>query len=461
MNENSALGSAIEAGNVALPPFIGKLIQNAPESFADPRAGQVAATVRAMRHAGEPVNCQTVAGKHLPLVSFIAGDLCASALPLDSAEFYAGECWREFQGRKVQSILAEAHAQAISHPDQSPAIAAAARAALDSITSETDNGLPELIDAADFVAEDIEELVELICGIAHRGSKIALGGGSKSFKTWCLLDMAVSVATGADWLGRRTTQGKVLLVNFEIQRKPMQHRLKVVAGAKGITWQRGLIDLWNLRGHAADYRTLIPKIIARARREGYALVILDPIYKLYGGTDENSAGDVAALLNSLERLATETGAAIAFGAHFAKGNASQREAIDRISGSGVFARDPDSLLIFTKHETQDAFTVEPILRNFAPVGPFAVRWEFPLMVLADDLDPSKLKKAGGRKPTYSPEGLLDLLPPGGLDNKAWFQLADENGISRRTFFRLRADLQKAGKILESAINGKWQPILTK
>ena len=99
----------------------------------------------------------------------------------------------------------------------------------------------------------------------------------------------------------------------------------------GVKIQPGVIQLWNLRGHAADFRQIVPRIIARCRAENFALIVLDPIYKLYGGTDENAAGDVAELLNSLERLATETGAAIAFGAHFAKGNASAKEAIDRLA----------------------------------------------------------------------------------------------------------------------------------
>jgi hypothetical protein len=161
--------------------------------------------------------------------------------------------------------------------------------------------------------------------------------------------------------------------------------------------------------HAADFRQIVPRITQRCRTENFALIVLDPIYKLYGGTDENAAGDVAELLNSLERMATDTGAAIAFGAHFAKGNASAKEAIDRISRSGAFARDPDSLLIFTKHETDDVFTVEPILRNFAPIEPFAVRWQFPLMQLADDLDPSKLKQVAGRKRAYNPKKLLAAI----------------------------------------------------
>ena len=321
--------------------------------------------------------------------------------------------------------------------------------------------LPDLIDAADFLAQPIDPPAELIEGILHKGSKLAFGGSSKSFKTWCLLDLAISVATCADWLGRRTAQGKVLFVNFEIQPHAWQRRIVAVAQAKGVEIKPGQITLWNLRGHAADFRQLIPRIIERAGREGYSIIILDPIYKLYGNTDENSAGNVALLLNSLENLATETGAATAFGAHFAKGNASAKEAIDRISGSGVFARDPDSLLIFTKHEDDNAFVVEPILRNFAPVARFAVRWEFPLMQRADDLDPAKLKSAGGRPAKYRPQDLLALLPLVGLTTGEWLESAAAKKISERTFYRLREELKSTGKIFDSVAAGKWLPIRPK
>jgi len=324
-----------------------------------------------------------------------------------------------------------------------------------------DSHLPDLIDAAGFIAEQIQQPAEIVQGILHKGSKLAFGGSSKSFKTWSLLDLSISVATGADWLGHSTTQGKVLFVNFEIQPHSWQKRIAAVVQAKAVQLQPGMIQLWNLRGFAADFRQLIPRIIQRCRSENFALIVLDPIYKLYGGTDENAAGDVAALLNEIERLATLTGAAVAFGAHFAKGNASAKEAIDRISGSGVFARDPDSLLIFTKHEADDAFTIEPILRNFAPVEPFAVRWQFPLMRLAGDLDPARLKQVGGRKPLYATSDLLELLPPEGLTNAEWLTKATEEGMSRPTFFRLRKALENDGKTRQSTISAKWQPILTR
>ena len=63
-------------------------------------------------------------------------------------------------------------------------------------------------------------------------------------------------------------------------------------------------------------------------------------------------GDITALLNMVENLAVTTGAAVALAGHYAKGNAAAKESIDRISGRGVFARDPDSLITFTKHEEE-------------------------------------------------------------------------------------------------------------
>lgn len=271
--------------------------------------------------------------------------------------------------------------------------------------------LPEPIDAAEFLATPLELPVELVEGIIDKGCKFALGGASKAKKTWTLLDLAISVATETLWLGRKTKKGKVLFLNFEIRTAHWQQRLKKVALAKGIELELGQIVLWNLRGYAGDFRILIPKIIAYAREKGFDLIIVDPIYKIYcTGADENSTGDMAELMNGLERIAVQTGAAIGYGSHFSKGNQSQKNAIDRISGSGVYGRDPDALLIFTEHDELDAYTVEPILRDFAPVESFVVRWQFPLMQPADDLDPTKLKQqAGGRPKAHDIKKLLAAI----------------------------------------------------
>ena len=180
--------------------------------------------------------------------------------------------------------------------------------------------------------------------------------------------------------GLETERSKVLYANLEIQRSFTQRRFKTLADAKGIVQEAGWLALWNLRGHATSHTEMFPRILDRIADGDYGLIILDPIYKLYGGMDnENGAREMAALMNSIEHLAVETGAAVAFAAHYSKGNQANKEAIDRVSGSGVFARDPDSLLNFTRHQTEDCYTVEATLRNFPPMTPFAVRWQFPLL----------------------------------------------------------------------------------
>ena len=112
--------------------------------------------------------------------------------------------------------------------------------------------LPEFIDAATFIATPIKAPDELVQGILHKGSKLVFGGSSKSYKTWSLLDLAISVATGTDWLGRLTTQGKVLFLNFEIQSYAWQKRIAAVAEAKGIELQPGQITLWKHKGALCD-----------------------------------------------------------------------------------------------------------------------------------------------------------------------------------------------------------------
>lgn len=308
--------------------------------------------------------------------------------------------------------------------------------------------LPQIVDASDFLATREHEPRHLVDGLLHQGSKLVLGGGSKSFKTWTLLDLALSVSHGQPWLGRSTTKGKVLFLNFEIQNFAWQKRIADVASAKGIQIEPGAIKLWNLRGHAADFGSLLPKVTAETAESNFALIVVDPIYKMYGNLDENKAGDVAALLNGLEALAVNTGAAIAFGAHFSKGNQSGKEAIDRISGSGVFARDPDSILIFTRHEEEDCFTVESILRNFAPVEPFAVRWQFPLFTPAHDLDPAKLKQSkAGRKREHDPRKFLkviaDTTGENGISISAWARLVP---INRATLNGYLPEMRKQGWI---------------
>jgi hypothetical protein len=322
-------------------------------------------------------------------------------------------------------------------------------------TKEEQDGLPPIRKLGDFIELRPATPPELIQGVLHQGSKMVLGGGSKSFKTWSLIDLGLSVAAGAPWWEFTTTKGKVLYLNLEVQDCFFLSRVEAICKAKLISLPSENFHIWGLRGFAANIDKLLPEILNRIKDEKYALIIIDPIYKIYGDRDENAAGDIAGLMNALEKIAVETGASICFGAHFAKGNASAKEAIDRVAGSGVFSRDPDSLVNLTRHEEEDCFTVDCILRNFPQVKPFVVKFAVPLMTRQRTLDPKKLKQIGGSPKLYSPEDLLSCLE-GELTLGQWKEaVSEQTGMKDSCFFAQKKVLVEKDLVIQDIKTKKW------
>jgi AAA domain/DnaB-like helicase N terminal domain len=319
--------------------------------------------------------------------------------------------------------------------------------------------LPELMDASLFMdGNQPAKPPELITQVLHQGSKMIVGGTSKGRKTMALIDLAVSVATGATGWGFSCQKGAVCYINFEIQDAFFWDRARSVCKAKGVKLDKDMLQVWNLRGHGNGIENLTDDLMAVLRHKKFVLIIIDPIYKALGKRDENKAGDVASMLNELERIAVKTGAAVAFGAHYSKGNQAMRESIDRIGGSGVFARDPDSILTMTTHQEPEAFTVEATLRNFAPIEAFVLRFEWPLFSRAEELDPAALKQsrnAGQFKEQYPPELLLDQLSVvhGARPKDVLKTLAELHGISRKTIYRLKDKLEAKGLLVVK--DGLW------
>ncbi len=306
---------------------------------------------------------------------------------------------------------------------------------------------PQIEDGAALIAKPIILPDDVIVGVLHHGGKMVLGGASKSYKTWLHIDTAISVATGTHWLGRfPTKRGRVLYINLEIQSGFFAKRIKTICDERQLKIEEGYLRVWNLRGHAADVSTLLPRLLRGIGRDQFILIIIDPIYKLLGGRDENKAGDIATLLNEIESLAVATGAGVAFGAHYSKGNQASKESIDRVGGSGVFARDPDTILNFTRHEQEDCFTVDATLRNHPPIQPFVVRWEYPLMCPDDTLDPAKLKKPKiGLQSKYQVQDLETVLAAecskrsgiaGPKTVEFQRRVCEETGMSKATFYEL-------------------------
>ena len=114
------------------------------------------------------------------------------------------------------------------------------------------------------------------------------------------------------------------------------------------------IDRWNLRGRTMPLDKLSPRLIRRcAAAGGYSLIILDPAYKVLTG-DENSAAEMSEFCRHLDRIARDCNATLVFCHHHSKGAQGGKRSMDRASGSGVFARDPDALIDLLPLESESA-----------------------------------------------------------------------------------------------------------
>lgn len=184
----------------------------------------------------------------------------------------------------------------------------------------------------------------LIDGVLRQGHKMLVAGPSKAGKSYALIELAIAIAEGWDWLGFRCAKGRVMYINLELAQASCLHRFADVYKALGRT-PRSLhnLDIWNLRGRAVPMDKLAPKLIRRAQKENYIAVIIDPIYKIITG-DENSADQMAAFCNQFDKICNELKSAVIYCHHHSKGMQSNKRSMDRASGSGVFARDPDAML---------------------------------------------------------------------------------------------------------------------
>ncbi len=184
----------------------------------------------------------------------------------------------------------------------------------------------------------------LIDGVLRQGHKMLLAGPSKAGKSFSLIELCIAIAEGSSWFGWPCTRGRVLYVNLELDRASCLHRFKDVYQALGIKPEHlQNIDIWNLRGRSVPMDKLAPKLIRRAAKKDYIAIVIDPIYKVITG-DENSADQMANFCNQFDKVCTELGVAVIYCHHHSKGSQGNKRSMDRASGSGVFARDPDALL---------------------------------------------------------------------------------------------------------------------
>lgn len=195
-----------------------------------------------------------------------------------------------------------------------------------------------------------------------------IGGTPKSCKTWLALELAVAVASGVDAIGHFpvTTPGPVLAYAAEDAAAELHQRLVAISASRTVALANldlFLLDVPTLHLDSGLDRRRLARTLEQIQPR---LLLLDPLVRLHRG-DENSAGEMAALLGELRLLQRRHGVAIMLVHHLRK-NATSTSGGQALRGSGDLHAWGDSNLYLCRRDSELTLSVEQ--RSAHAIEPF-------------------------------------------------------------------------------------------
>lgn len=227
----------------------------------------------------------------------------------------------------------------------------------------------------------------LIEGLWVREGAGLIGGPPKAGKSWLVLDLALSVASGTQALGRFAVgeKGPVLLFPAEDGASAVRARVDALARTRGVEVTPELplhvITADALKLDDEAHRASLEALIVQVKPK---LLVLDPLVRLHSGS-ENSAEHVAELLGYLRRVQRRFAVAIIVTHHVSK--KSSNHPGDALRGSSDLHAWGDSNLYLQRikdgRESRVRLSIE---HRFAPSPE-----PFRLKLHADDLGAAYLE----------------------------------------------------------------------
>jgi hypothetical protein len=290
-------------------------------------------------------------------------------------------------------------------------------------------------------------LVEQLWGESSVG---VIGGAPKCSKTWLGLDLALSVATGTECLGKYAVPraGPVLVYLAEDALPVVRERVE------GMARHRGL-DLTGVEIHVITAPTLRldrgphrERLFETARRIRPRLLLLDPLVRLHG-IDENNATEVAQLLAYFRSLQRRLDLSVVLVHHTRKNAAGGVAAGQGLRGSSDLHAFGDSNLYLRRSSQRLVLSGE----HRAAAAPPAVYLELST-TNADTMHLRVVAELEQHNRRDLEQQVLELLSPGGVLTRA--KLRDTLSVKNERLGDVLQSLERTARIRRTPTG--WQRV---
>lgn len=177
-------------------------------------------------------------------------------------------------------------------------------------------------------------------------SRVFMYGRYKSLKSILALNLALSVASGQDWLGFDTVPTPVMVLQTEMPHVQVRNRLALMTN--GHTQQ----PLWIWTEHYLKLDTIAGMNAVSRNLSKYEpkLLIVDPLYKVISANilDPNV---IRGFLDNVDLLIEKHNISVLIVSHSRKGNAEREREfgnVDDMLGAGIFSAWADTVIKVTR-----------------------------------------------------------------------------------------------------------------
>jgi len=307
-----------------------------------------------------------------------------------------------------------------------------------------------------------------------RGEVFLIGGTQGVGKSRAVAALALSGATGEDWMGHKThTKFKTLIVQNENGNLRLKDELTALQAETDVNLDDFLlvtpIPAEGLNFQDAQFRDDLREILDSFKPD---VVVLDPWNAVAEDNTQKAYGKAYRVVKS-GCLNSDSPPAIGIVAHVNKPNVNDKKgrgAMNRVSGSHLLVSVPrcvwmmdsvtdditDNRVILTNPKSSNGMP-SPRSAWMRTAGLYQPLPDFDWT----EYDGEASSSSAGRNPKHSDEDYVRILPPEGLTYSEFIKAAkDELGVGHATAERALKRLSSGDDplILKSVACGRYQPI---